>query len=482
MYQKEKKCRILIFYHVPERELNSCLLIAESIKKLNSKAKVVVKEFYQGIYFALLYKPNVILTIPPRDTSSANRLAIVKKITNCTILSLLTEGYYQTFSDYNVQIAVGTNEYPPSLVDKYLFWGEKTRKHFVKILKENHKIEDESRSQTVGYVYYDVEAVKDFFYGEELPGEIKRWKEGFKRRILVLTGFPIAEYTKDEQIIMSAFRYYGIKGKEKEYEEELQEWKERKNDFRAYRKKYLECIVNFAKNHPDIGILIKMHPVELNDFLVGEKYQCYRELEIYSNIILLKENVLLGRIFPYTDMMVHYASTSGLEAYIYDVPTIHLYDSKYEKKAGAPGYCNYESTAEVDVNAPELFEKIAYAGIELRHLEDVENILEEQFNWEKSKKDQYHPATEYAKIILESVGVGQRLEENGFYKSVLKSVQGRDIKRYFVKGMLGAMRQGRRKEAVSYQRVLKELGVSMPECVLIEARAFGGKVKRKIKR
>lgn len=176
MCQSERKCKILILYHVPEREMNSCLMIANSIKKQNSKARIAVKEFYQGIYFALLCKPDVILTIPPRDTNSASRLAIVKKITNCSILSLLTEGYYQTFSDYNIQIAVGTNEYPPSLIDKYLFWGEKTRKYFVRILKQNHKISDESRSQTVGYVYYDVEAVKEFFQGKELPGELYgRW-------------------------------------------------------------------------------------------------------------------------------------------------------------------------------------------------------------------------------------------------------------------------------------------------------------------
>lgn len=481
--ENKDRYKICIFYHVPERELNSCLLIADKIKKLRPGTDVIVNEFYHGVCLALLYRPDVILTIPPRDSQGAQRLTILKKIVKCSILSLLTEGFYQSFSEDHVQIAIGTNTYSSKLIDKYLFWGEKTREHFVHILKKNKKIEDVSRSQTVGYVYYDMDAIQEYFKEDKTLDEVWTWGKNFVKTILVLTGFPLAEYTKNEQIIMSAFKYYGIKGKEKEYERELREWKEKKNAFLDYRKRYLDCIVQFAKNHPDIGVIVKLHPVELESFSKGNKYQCYRELEKNHNIIILKENFLLGRILPHIELLVHYGSTSGLEAYIYDIPTVQLYDSKYDGEIGAPGFCIYESTVRVDVNEPKLFDKIIYAGIDMRYSESVERVLKDQFNWTKDKKNQYHPVEAYARIILASVGDGQRMEDT-FYRSAIESDMGYDIKHYFVKRMVKMIVKRKKEEIMISKKILEELGgsVSIFGCLMIELHVVYDKVKRKISR
>lgn len=481
MYHKRKKSKICVFYHIPERELDSCLMIAEAVKKINPNAEVIVEEFYKGICPALLYKPDVILTIPPRDIHTAYRLTIVKKILNCAVLSLMTEGFYQSFSEYDIQISIGTHRYSPKLIDKYLFWGEKTKESFLYILKKDGKITDDSRAQVVGYTYYDMEAFEEHFKGKELPPTFMKWKQRYEKIILILTGFSFADDTKTEQIIMSAFKYYGVKGKEKEYEQEVQEWQKRRNIFIDYREKYLNCAIRFAENHPDIGILVKLHPVELKNFINGKKGQCYRRLEKYDNIHLLRESILLGRILPLVDTMVHYGSTSGLEAYIYKIPIVLLYDPNHTEQIGMPGFCIYESTAKIDINDTELFDKMVYEGVEPRYLESIEKVLKEQFNWKKNKKDQYHPTKTYAEIILDSVSNGQEIEDNS-YKFALQSVIGYDMKHYFIKRMIKMMFIKRKKEVVKCQKILDELGVhiSFFECTMIELRVMFDKVKRKI--
>lgn len=474
------RCKICIFYHIEEREKDACLMIADSIQKLDSNAEVVVEEFYMGIYKALMYRPDVILTIPPRDANASNRLTIVKKITNCAILSLLREGYYGDFPLKRIQGSVGNNKYSPFLIDKYLFWGEKTREHFVTVLKDNGKITEENRSQTVGYVYYDIEAVKDFFKNKKLPNNILRWKKDFKKRILVLTGFLTAEATVEEVITVSGFIYYGVKGKENEYEKEVKEWRERKERFIEYRKKYLNCVCKLAEKNPDTGILVKMHPAEMEQFFSNKKFQCYRELTQYKNIILLEESVLLGRFLSDADAVVHYGSTSGLEAYIYNVPTVQLYDPLYPMQPGEPGYCNFESTVKIDVNNSDRFEKIASDKIVPYKLKSVETVLKEQFNWTNEKKERYHPVETYAKIILNSVGKGQRIEDDKICKAALSSYQGRDIKRYYIECVMEKKfhRKGKKFEIVEYQKILKELNISLLEYITIGLRIVGGKVKR----
>lgn len=477
------RCKICIFYHVAEREKDSCLMIADSIKILNSNAEVIVEEFYQGMYHAFLYRPDVILTIPPRDDNTANRLMILKKIVHCAVLSLMTEGYFGSFAEEKCQVAVGSNQYSPFLIDKYLFWGEKTKDCLVSVLKKNKKIINESRAQTVGYIYYDVDKVKDFFDETKLPTDIQKWREDFRKRILVLTGFPGAEYTEKDLQIMSDFKCYGIKGKEQEYRQEVKEWEKRRKRYVEFRKKYLDCVIAFAGAYPDMGILVKMHPVEMEKFFIGEKYQCYHELEQYKNIILLKESVLVGRILPFADTVVHYGSTAGMEAYIYNVPTVQLFDPIYPEQPGEPGFCIYESTVRIDINDWELFKKTVSENIEMRHLPSVEQVLKEQFNWTREKQKEYHPTKTYAEIILDFVGKGQKIEDDAYYRSALHSLQGRDIKRYYLDQIMKNISSRKRLdiETKSYQNVLKELEISLGESIILILRIVGGRIKRTFK-
>ncbi len=464
--QKESCYKICIFYHVPERELDSCLMIADEIRKLRPNVKISIQEFSKGIIFSLIHKPDIILTIPPRDKYASTQLTIVKRVTGCAVLSLLTEGYYQELSEEKVQINVGTQEYSPYLVDKYLFWGEKTRECFVKILKANNKISDESRSQTVGYVYYDKDNVESFFKGKKLPVGLQKWKDNYNKRILVLTGFPRAEYTHTDLISMCDYKYYGVKGKEEEYAQEVKAWDALRQKHRQYREKYLNCVIELAQCHPDIGILVKLHPVELQDFLEGKKYQCYQELEKYNNIILLRESVLLGRILPYVDTLVHYGSTSGLEAYIYNIPTVQLYDSSIPEKAYEPGFCIYDSTVKLDVNDTGVFEEVVSAKIVPRSLKSTERILEEQFNWTEDNKAAYHPTKTYAKIILDSFGKGQKIDDYG-YRLALQSNEGSDVAIYFTLRAFKGMVSGKRKLAAKYWAVMKEMDISFYDWIKI---------------
>lgn len=470
-------CKIYIFYHYKEREYDGCSMIAASIKRANPRAQIVIEEFFEGLRLALMDRPDCILTFLPRNKKSSDYLTIVKYLSNCAVLSLMNEGFFQNLSEEVVQLEVGTNEYSRHLVDKYLFWGDKTRKCFVDILIKNRKIASKMRAQTVGYVYYDVECVKNFFKERDLPDQISKWKNNFNKRALVLTGFNAAEYSKDDMIGISGFRYYGVKGKEKEYVYEVRKFEKIKEKFFEYRKKYLECIIRLAKENSDVGILVKLHPTELKDFLNGGRYQCYRELEQYDNIILLTESVLIGRILPIADVVIHYGSTSGLEAYIYGVPTVQMYDKTYLEKAGEPGFCIYDSTIKMDVNAPDAFAKIMEDKIDLRQIESVETVLAEQFNWIREKRDKYHPVETYAQILLDSVGHGQKIEEHE-YKLALQSTQGQNIKTSLIAETIRFLLCGKVKKAIKHQRLLAELDMSIMECIRIFLYFINKRIKK----
>lgn len=473
------KYKICIFYHIKEREYDSCLMIADEIQKRNSRVEIVIEEFYKGIYYAFLLRPDVILTIPPRDSNASNRLTILKKSIGCSIISLLTEGYYQDFSESSTQLTVGTNQYSPYLIDQYLFWGEHTRKWYVDVLVKNGKIVDIERSKTVGYVYYDIDKIKNFFSKWELPVEIKEWKN-YDKRIIVLTGFHEAEWTESDMIAMSDFEFYGIKGKEKEYERELKKWKVIKRKFLKYRENYLNCVIQLAKEEPDIGILIKLHPVELRDFIAKKRYMYYANLEKYDNIFLLKESVLLSRILSFADILVHYGSTSGLEAYIYDIPTVQLFDPQYPQKKREPGFCIFDSTVKINVNDPNHFRETLTNGLSVRRLNSVEKILEEQFNWTRDRRLEYTPTKTYAKIILDAIGGGQKIKDDIFFRSALNSLQGYEIKCFLVAGIIKVLIRGNFKEAKKYQKVIKDLNLSLIEIIKTALRLTKNIVRKRV--
>lgn len=168
--------------------------------------------------------------------------------------------------------------------------------------------------------------------------------------------------------------------------------------------------------------MVKLHPAEFAGYFGGTKYQFYHMLDKHQNIYLLDKAIPLGMLLPYTDAMVHYGSTSGLEAYLYKVPTRHMFIDAFNGYPKMPGYCIYQSNQELNLEDYEQFNESIARGVPFNKLDGVEKILQEQFDWEEGKDD-YHPAERIAKYILESWDKKQILNKDKLFEKAIKSAE-----------------------------------------------------------
>ena len=414
---------IYILYHIKERELAICEMIKEEILKQNKSVNVRIRNFHSIWEEIWDFLPNIILTIPPRDQQASNHLMLAKAALKCSIVSLLTEGFFYHKTDETWRVYIGTNSYDAKLVDYYLFWGRAAKDGQVKVLLEDKKITAIERAKIVGYVFYDKDNFKQYAKKIILPKIVQKWIDGYKRHILCLTGFPVADYTIEDFMLESAFAYKEDKSKKREYQLKIEVAKKSVQAFFDYREKYVSNIIKSAIQNPDIGYLIKLHPAEYARFYDGTNYQFYHVFDKYPNIYLLDEAVPMGVILPYTDLMIHYGSTAGLEAFLYKVPTMHLFMEEFSKESEMPGYCIYESSQEISMDDFEEFNKCIIQGVRFKKTETVEKILEEQFDLRDDAKD-YHPAKKIAGYVLDSWNVRQFLDDNAELRKAAKSMEG----------------------------------------------------------
>ncbi len=414
---------IYILYHIKERELAICEMIKEEILKQNKNVNVEIRNFHSIWQEIWDFLPNIILTIPPRDQQASNRLMIAKAALKCSIVSLLTEGFFFHKTAEAWREYIGTNSYDAKLVDYYLFWGRATQNGQLSVLLEDKKITDVERAKIVGYAFYDKDSFEHYAKKIAMPRTAQKWIDGYKRHILWLTGFSVADYSIEDFMLESAFVYKNDKAKKKEYQSEIEAAQKKVQAFSDYRERYTANIIQCAIRNPDIGFLIKLHPAEYARFYNGTNYQFYHVFDKYSNIHLLDESVPMGVILPYTDLMIHYGSTAGLEAFLYKVPTLHLFMEEFAKESNMPGYCIYESSQEISMDDFEEFNKCIVQGVCFRKTETAKKILEEQFDLENDDTD-YHPAEKIAGYVLDSWNVRQLLDDDAELRKAVKSMEG----------------------------------------------------------
>lgn len=305
-----------------------------------------------------------IISFPMRTEYVVDRLACIKYVTGCKLITMETEGLMNFDDERILNIRIGQNTYSERLVDYYYVMGPVTRDKYQSVLLNSKKVTSAERVRYSGYFPYDLQLtcsyMKSLNYAEKLfdKGKPK------KRTIVFLTGFANAEETIEQMIIMDSFSVdeNGMPSKE-----EIEIAKGKIKNTKIFRDKYIDMICRYSKKHVDELIIVKPHPVELSD---GINISLYRErFEVLSNVIFLDEDISLSRILPNTDGLVHYGSTSGMEAYLYMVPTI-LITSDYS--ANTNGFL-YESTYSIDIDDYKTVdENIANAIFE-------RNLLTEQF-------------------------------------------------------------------------------------------------------
>lgn len=403
--------KIMFLYHVKEREYQIIEMIKSQLFSYSINLDIRIGEFYHSIKEAIDFKPDVIVSIPPRDCYSSNYLTVLKLLTKAVVISMTTEGHH-TFEDEIVQDVIGFNSYSPKLVDYYIMWGAKTSDVLGCKLLETGKVTNRKRVKTAGYAFYDLETTRELFAGNPAYLEIVNWAKQYRRIHLVITGFSQADWSVQD------YFYLGFFGEQRSAskltEEQIQEALKVKERYTLFRDKYINDIISAAQQMPDAGFFVKMHPVE-----ISSKIRYYEKLSDYKNIYVVSTALPVGMLLSIADTMVHYNSTCNMEAYIYNVPTI----LRFRAQDSDLDNILKESAFSFEINDGEGFINCLQNKCQFRRLPMAEKKLFDLFNWKINKK--YKPIEKIASYIF-NARKPQKL--NCFDKEVIKAVESKEGK------------------------------------------------------
>ena len=119
--------KILLVLNKPNREIPIMESIKREILAINQDAVIEIKEMCAPGFnkFVFKFKPDVILTFPFTCEGFSRWYYLFKMFLGVKIISLRAEGVVDFSNEYNVQWAVGFDNYGSTLVDCELFWGGK---------------------------------------------------------------------------------------------------------------------------------------------------------------------------------------------------------------------------------------------------------------------------------------------------------------------------------------------------------------------
>ena len=126
---------------------------------------------------------------------------------------------------------------------------------------KKHQISSFDRVGISGYIMYNWEVIGRQYTGEELA-RIESFCSNFSRKALFVTAFFFPEDPIEDAKIYHLLPIHGTPEEKKEYSEFLIN---KKNRNVAYAKRYLQNIIDYALNHKDVGLLVKLHPVEISE-------------------------------------------------------------------------------------------------------------------------------------------------------------------------------------------------------------------------
>jgi len=331
--------------------------------------------------FVFKFKPDVILTFPFTCEGFSRWYYLFKMLLGPKIISLRAEGVVDFSNEYNVQWAVGFDNYGCTLVDYELFWGEKLAQVVGKQLLQQHKLSSMVRVKVVGYPRLEAYFGHNDPHMPALPSRIKQKLNGYKKEhvVLFITGFHLANYSK--QNLYDA--------KDLNAENMIDELLEAVEISKRYRSEWIANVIAAANENPDALIVIKKHPIEKR-----EDYEAFNSMD---NILFIYEDIQVEEIIPYVSVFFHYGSTALVDAYLSKIPAIYVYSQK--NKQWYSDLC-WPSSMRVAVNEIPVTVKNFLSGNLLFEMSpEIRLVLKEIFSIEDDKP--YRPSREIAKLIID---------------------------------------------------------------------------------
>ena len=372
--------KILLIYHMPEREERILKIIRNRIRANKPDSDVRVVSFVEGIKEIFLSKVDTVLMYPTRDEISSTYMTYLKYIKKFRLVLLETEGLFDYNDENFLRIRIGTNKQPYTLIDKMYVFGPRPRDIYARIMLEIDKVREDFRIDWCGYPMYDSYAreTEEFV---ELEKKYIGLKKRYDKIITFITGFSSAALTIEEQKNTSAFKT-DERGNVKA--DEIKKAREAIEAQKLYMKSYIEAIKDVATKNPKALVVAKMHPSEIDNSEVFVKY--YKSFfDGLENVYLMDWPEIMGPIIDNSEVLIHYGSTCGIEAYLYKTPTLVLTDSENDKKFNSNRYL-YPSTESCSVYDLEKINEIINS-IQYKADERIEKYIYDYFGTKVNGKN-----------------------------------------------------------------------------------------------
>ncbi len=320
------KKRLLFLYNNWDREHVIIEIFAKKIKK-----QLGIKCYKAGMLDADLIKkitqvrPNIVITFPVASYRQIIVYKFIKKMFKSIILTYTTEGYLDLENEEQVKVFCGIYDYSPTLVDYQLFWGNRVLEVLGSKLLEQNKVKRKEQMAVIGNPMYEKREIAKLYSHNALMQTLKRERKKYKQAVLIVTGFHGGSYSLKD--IVSVGDIVNTKGKSKQEiinDPVVKKYLDVADKEKIYRKEYLSKVIESAKKYPEVLYIVKYHPQEMMRIRIGQaNWVSYLNvLKGYKNIFIIDQNVPIGAVFPYCNMLMHYGSTVDMEAYLYKVPTV----------------------------------------------------------------------------------------------------------------------------------------------------------------
>ena len=372
--------QVLVLYNIKEREEVISHMIADILLSNGIAHEVIVGQVYEEIFHIYDYNPDLVISCLPRDNYSAAMFTMVKMVHGCAWVCIPPEGFV-SLSPEVIRGFVGFNHQPKRLIDKALFWGGEVADAVAEQLLLYDKISSKQQVGFFGYLPYEESLICKYRQMTEQVKRIHEKSSGYGRVVMAVTArmatpVPLKEF-------------------EALYDPNDKEQNERvlkrhiSNEY--YAEKYIKLLETVAENNTDVLFLVKMHP---RDVMYLRKNRVsstrYEHLRTISNVCFIDEEIQISVYFDLIDTLIHYGSTTSLEAYIHGIPTIGIYNDHKDTQKNSLGCANFYADSRFAVSDIPGVLKAIQSKMVFGRNEETEKVLYRYMNYKVG--EDYHPS------------------------------------------------------------------------------------------
>lgn len=392
--------KILFWGNKKQREQYIVKFIICELNALKNK-HVVYREIYEdqgvNLYADVIdFKPDTIFTYPITTDFQVKNFSIVKLLCRSQIICYTTEGVWDFSDKEQLKLCTGYYNYSPRLIDYHIFWGEKLTKLIGNELYVRGRINNRKRLISMGYPLYEKKKYKELKVFQKKNKELSLLCSKYTKTIMFVTGFHCSTVTKKQVRFLPDVVNQKETNSQVIHEQIEKYWNELVIPFRKYKEKYIENIEKISKSNPEILFMVKMHPLEIAQMKYQKNGEKYSELGKIENVYLIKDDYPIGVYLSYVSLLVHYGSTTGLEAYIYNVPTVQLLP--HESNRWLKKY--FESTRVIYIDEYEQLNNTCKNGEKHLRIESIEDYLYEAMNYKIG--EEYSPSKKIVEFIVKN--------------------------------------------------------------------------------